>query len=108
MKKNELRIQNISKELNDELKMISKNCLQTKCELLRPLIRKIVNKHSDQIKDVKSTRKSELRITGVSESLIDDLKKISSNLGINQNELIKLELIEEIKKMPDYLKTLND
>jgi len=104
MKNNTLRVREFPGELNEMLTLIAKNSGQTKSQYLRPILREIIKKYPEESSLKVNKKTQELKITGVSESVISDIKKIADSLGISESQLLRIELKDIVEKAPTYLK----
>ena len=105
METKHLRIRDISKEDNDILNIISKNMGITKGAFLKPKIRAFVKNMPDYLKIENNAQfNREVRITGVSNNLINELECISRNLGVSPSLLMRIEIKKIIDETPKGLK----
>jgi hypothetical protein len=110
MKIKTLRLRGISNEDNLILNIISNNMGITKCELLRSKIREIVNNYPKDLREGKKdlTFKDGIVISGISETLMDELECISHNFGVSISQLIRPEIHSIIDSYPLILKSKQD
>lgn len=89
----ELRITNFPSETHNQLNGISKQIGNNVSDFLRPKIRDFVNSFPDELKKKHDkTESSELKITGFSKKLQEELKNIAKNLGVDVSSLLKPEI----------------
>jgi hypothetical protein len=104
MKRKDLRIPALDESLNEVFATAAKNKGQTRGAFLRPQIRQIVESYPEHLKERREITTSELRISGIPNDVLDQLKIIAENLGVSETQLLRIKLFELSTTFPDWLK----
>ena len=101
---NHLRINNTPKELIEKIKILAKDRDDTVSDFLRPVIREISEKYDNL--EISCSDLLELRLTGTSDVVKNNLKKAAKKIGVTVPQLLRLELFLFIENQSDFNKSL--
>jgi len=104
MKRKEIRIPAIDETLNEVFTTAARNKGQTRAAFLRPQIRQIVQSYPEHLKERREICTAELRISGIPNDVLNELKIIAENLGVSETQLLRIKLFELSTTFPDWMK----
>lgn len=106
MKYNYIRIQGIPSCLYDDINNISKNHEIRRNDFLKPKIKNILDKFSEEIKSGSKIKKDkkEITLSGLSDKTINELQNIANYIGVDIQILIKMELFIISQSFPEKMK----
>ena len=99
-----IRIRNTPDELIRKIKILANDKCETVTQLLKPVIREISEKYNEI--EFQENEKSELVVSGISDSVIKKLELISKKTGVTVPQLLRLELYHFIENQPSFEKSL--
>jgi len=99
-----LRIYHTPDELINKIKILARDRGETVSDFLRPVIREISNKN--EVGQIFETELSELALTGISKTVMNNLKITAKKINVTVPQLLRLELFYFIENQSEFNKSL--
>lgn len=101
----DLRFDGVPEGVVNTLQNIAKNLGITMNDMLKPKWRGIIDSYPEYLKKEPSNKKCKLvAIRGVSPKLVKETNNIAENLGVDRNQIFKMEALKIIDSFEDRLK----